>query len=131
MEAKIPAVFKQNTPKVILIAFKFFKTYIWTVRKRVQLQNKPRTSTDTESQTEEDVWKSRAVKKRKGDILEKNKKLEEENKNLKERVKKLEEENRNLEGEAVEDVNESENFIIKSDNEKTVLSHLSISPKNI
>uniref|UniRef100_A0A1I8BBN9 C2H2-type domain-containing protein n=1 Tax=Meloidogyne hapla TaxID=6305 RepID=A0A1I8BBN9_MELHA len=90
IKTKIPAVFT-NTPK--------------RVKQRIQLQRTPRTSTETESQTDEDIWKTRAIneRKRKWEISkekgEETRKLKEENKLLKEKFKKSEEENRKLKGE--------------------------------
>uniref|UniRef100_A0A1I8B3D4 C2H2-type domain-containing protein n=1 Tax=Meloidogyne hapla TaxID=6305 RepID=A0A1I8B3D4_MELHA len=133
VEAKIPAVFT-NTPKVIFY-FQFSKCF-QRVKQRVQLQRTPRTSTETESQTDEDIWKTRAIneRKRKWEISKEKdariKRLEDENKELKEKFKKSEEENRRLKGEEKDYVNETEEEI--SDNEalnETRWSNLSISPK--
>ncbi|KAL7073231.1 hypothetical protein ACQ4LE_007130 [Meloidogyne hapla] len=121
VEAKIPAVFT-NTPK--------------RIKQRVQLQRTPRTSTETESQTDEDIWKTRAIneRKRKWEISKEKdariKQIEDENKKLKEKLKKSEEENRRLKGEEKDYVSETEEEI--SDNEalnETRWSNVSISPK--
>uniref|UniRef100_A0A1I8C0N3 PX domain-containing protein n=1 Tax=Meloidogyne hapla TaxID=6305 RepID=A0A1I8C0N3_MELHA len=121
VEAKVPAVFT-NTPE--------------RVNHRVQLQKTPRTSTETESQTDEDVWKTRAIeeRKRKWKISKEKdaiiKHLKDENKKLKEKFKKSEEENRRLKGEEKDYVSETEEE--NSDNDplnETRWSHLSISPK--